>query len=286
MYVNMRRKNREHLILTIVLIFFCVSFYPLNAQDINDENTNTENAIEVNTHDENLNNDNSNGENKEASFSQFNWAVTGSIFHFAAKNGVDSDPSPILPSLGASLSWQFHKFVRLEFTEDLYFTNYEYNTTLNYPMACNPENRSAFVFGFITAIQITAVIPLGAGGIFMRIFAGPAMDIRIVTLAVGLKHPADFTGDIETDPQVQTDAIRNHFWGKGRWFMPVAGIGFDFPAMEKLLFGFDLRVWFPIYKLWTDDNTPKIDGWRFGIGFRVTPAFEPKSKKDKSTAPL
>jgi len=200
------------------------------------------------------------------------WAFQGGIFYFAADNGVQgADPAPILPTAGGSFAWQFWGPLRVELTEDIYFTNYEYNSTLGYPMACNPENRSAFVMGFITAIQLTAAFPIGNEGIDVRVFLGPAADFRIVTLAFGLNHPADFTGNIETDAQLQTDAISEYFWSEGRWFYPVFGAGMDFPINEKFLLGFDLRVWFPVYRLWTDENLPPIDGWRFGVGLRITP---------------
>jgi len=198
------------------------------------------------------------------------WSITGNIFYFPADNGVSSDPAPILPSLGGVLSLQLVGPLRLEFTEDIYLTNYEYNSTLGYPMACNPENRSALVIGFITAIQFTGNFPLGDKGTAFRVYAGPAADLRIVILALGLNHSSDFTGDIKTDAQLQTDAIRDYFWSDARWFMPVAGIGMDFPINEKFLLGFDLRAWFPVYKTWTGENFSTIDGWRFGVGIRIT----------------
>jgi len=199
------------------------------------------------------------------------WSITGNIFYFPADNGVNSDPAPIIPSLGGALSLQLIGPLRVELTEDIYFTNYEYNSTFGYPMACNPENRSALVIGFVTAIQFTGNFPLGDKGMALRVYAGPAADLRIVILALGLNHPADFTGDIKTDAQLQTDAISDYFWSDARWFMPVAGIGMDFPINENFLLGFDLRTWFPVYKVWTDENLPTIDGWRFGVGFRITP---------------
>jgi len=199
------------------------------------------------------------------------WSITGNILCFPADNGVDADPFPILPSFGGALSLQLTGPLRLEFTEDIYITNYEYNSTLGYPMACNPENRSALVIGFITGIQVTGNFSLGDKGSAFRVFAGPAADLRIVALAVGLNHPSDFTGKIETDPQLQTDAIRDYFWSGARWFMPVAGIGMDFLINEKFLLGFDLRAWFPIYKAWTGEDLPEIEGWRFGAGIRITP---------------
>jgi len=200
------------------------------------------------------------------------WAYNGSIFHFAAGNGVQgADPAPILPSFGFSTAWNFWGPLRLEFTEDIYFTNYEYNAALGYPMACNLENRSAFVMGFITGIQLTGFFPIGGNGVAVRVYGGPAADFRLVVLAFGLNHPDDFTGDIATDAQLQTNAILDYFWSKGRWLFPVFGAGMDFPLNEKLLLGFDLRTWFPIYRLWTDKALPAIDGWRFGVGLRITP---------------
>jgi hypothetical protein len=159
------------------------------------------------------------------------WAALGSIFYLASDNGkVGADPPAVLPSLGFSAAWQFWGPLKLEITEDLYFTNYEYNAALGYPMACNPENRSAFVMGFVTGIQVTGYFPLGRSGMAARVYAGPAMDFRLVVLGIGLDHPSDFTGDIETDAQLQTNAIAEYFWGEGRWFLPVAGLGMDFPS--------------------------------------------------------
>jgi len=200
------------------------------------------------------------------------WATHGSIFFWAADNGRQgADPAPILPSAGFSVAWQFWGPLKIELTEDLYFTNYEYNSTLGYPMACNPENRSAFVMGFLTGLQVAGIFPIGENGIDVRVYGGPAADFRLVTLAFGLNHPADFTGNIETDARLQTDAIKEYFWSEGRWFFPVFGAGMDFPLNEKFLLGFDLRVWFPFYRIWTDKDLPGIDGWRFGVGMRITP---------------
>ena len=205
------------------------------------------------------------------------WSLHGSIFYFPAENGIDSDPAPIIPAGGFSLGIRLLRFLQLEITEDIYFTNYEYNSVLGYPMACNPENRSAFVMGFVTGFNVTGYFPISNGA--FRVYGGPAADFRLVTLAFGLNHPGDFTGDINTDAQLQTDAIKKYFWEKGRWFMPAAGLGFDFPVNEKFLIGIDARTWFPVYKIWTDDNTSPIDGWRFSAGLRITSRKPPKELK-------
>jgi len=215
-----------------------------------------------------------------------NWSARGSILYFAANNGKGADPAPILPSFGVSAEWPFWGPLSLELTEDIYFTNYEYNSTLGYAMACNPENRSAFVMGFITGVQLTSFFPIKNKDIGVRVYGGPSADIRLVVRAFGL-HPDDFTGDIETDAGMQTDAIRKYFWSGGRWFFPVLGAGMDFPVNEKFLLGFDLRTWFPLYRLWTDKNLPAIDGWRFGIGVRLTPRKKTAPPKEavEETAP-
>ncbi|MDR2542297.1 MAG: hypothetical protein LBC80_02465 [Treponema sp.] len=197
------------------------------------------------------------------------WAAHGSIFYFPANNGVDSDPAPIIPSAGFSLARQMMQNLKLEFIQDIYFTNYEYCWERGYPMAAsNQENRSAFVLGFVSGFHVTGIFPVG--DVFLRIFGGPAVDLRIITVAFGLHPELDFAGD-DRDARLQTDAIVKYFWGKGRWFLPTAGLGVDFPVNDKFLLGFDLRTWIPVYKLWTDDGTSAIDGWRFGVGFRITP---------------
>ena len=209
--------------------------------------------------------------NADSFAENFHWSVSGSLLFFAANNGADSDPAPILPALGFSFAWQFWGPLRIELTEDIYFTNYQYNSKYNYPMACNQAERSAFVLGFLTGVQLTWIINLENKGMSIRVYGGPAADFRVVTLAFGLNHPADFTGDIATDAKLQTDAISSYFWGKGRWLMPVLGAGMDFEISNNFLLGFDLRVWFPVYKIWANDRTPAIDGWRFGAGLRLTP---------------
>jgi hypothetical protein len=210
-----------------------------------------------------------------------NWSTRASILYFAADNGKqDADPAPILPSMGFSAEWRFWGPLRLELSEDIYFTNYEYNSTLGYAMPCNPENRSAFVMGFITGFQLAGFFPIGKNGIGARVYGGPAADLRLVVRAFGL-HPDDYSsGDIKTDAGLQTEAIRKYFRSDGRWFFPVFGAGMDFPINENFLLGFDLRAWFPVYRLWTDKELPAIDGWRFGVGIRLTPIKKPAPPKE------
>jgi hypothetical protein len=196
------------------------------------------------------------------------WSFEGSILYFPEDNGNAGDPAPILPSLGAALALPLNRLLWLEFTEDLYFTHYAYNYTLNRAVPAAIENRSAFVFGFLTGIQAVGWFPLGKNAYF-RVFGGPAADFRIIALAIGL-HPDDTnTGNPDTDAQLQTDSVRDYMWGKARWFLPVAGMGFDFTVNEQFLAGLDMRVWFPVYKLYTGEDLPPIEGWRFSLGLRI-----------------
>jgi hypothetical protein len=123
------------------------------------------------------------------------------------------------------------------------------------------------VFGFFTGLHALARFPLG-DKLILRAWGGPAVDLRIVTLATD--YSGDLTGIPETDTQIQTDAVRDYFWSAGRWFLPVLGAGIDYGINEKFLLGLEFRTWFPLYRLWTGEDLPPIEGWRFGLGFRVT----------------
>jgi hypothetical protein len=199
----------------------------------------------------------------------FFWSLEGSILFFPEDNGNAGDPAPILPSFGAAVAMQLTGPLYLELTEDMYFTHYAYDYHLDRAVPAAIENRSAFVFGFLTGLQALGRFPLNEN-FNLRVYGGPAADFRIINLAGNL-HPDDFSGDPDTDAQIQTDSIREYFWNKGRWFMPVFGAGFDYVINEKFLIGLDLRIWFPVYKLDGTEDLPLAEGWRFGLGLRITP---------------
>ena len=202
----------------------------------------------------------------------------GSLFYIASDNVPNGDPAAILPTAGFSAAWQIIGPLWLEGSGDFYFTNYEYNTELGYAMTCNPENRSAYVFSMVTAAQLTGNFTIGKNGTAIRVFGGPAVDLRLAVTAFGL-HPNDLI-----DAENQKDEISKYFWSRGRWFLPVFGTGMDFPLNEHFLLGFDLRVWFPVYRLWTNENIPAIDGWRFGAGLRITPRSRSEASSFRSGA--
>jgi hypothetical protein len=248
-------RNLPKFITAFLLVFFSFSLSNLNADSDWDEDSDWDSASSINP----FNSD------------YFHWSFGAGLLMLASDNGSHADPPAILPFAGGSFAWQFWGPLRLEITEDLYFTNYEFNAVSGYPMACNPENRSAFVMGFVTGFNLAGVFPLGEKGVLIRAYGGPVIDMRLVTLGIGLNHPSNFTGELETDARMQTNAIRKYFWSEGRMFLFNAGGGMNFPLNNKFLLGFDLRVWMPLYRLWTDDHIPAIDGWRFALGLRISP---------------
>lgn len=202
-------------------------------------------------------------------FGKVSWLVEGSVLFFPEDNGMDSDPMPVLPSLGLGASYEAVKASKLGFSLELtlnfYMTHYGYSDELGRAVPNAIENRTARVIGFLMGIHAVGFYDVNS---FMtaRVYAGPAADLRAVIMAAGLNEGLDDLAAIRKD----VDSVRNYFWSKGRWFMPVAGAGLDFAVNETFKLGLDFRVWMPIYRLWTGEDLPAIEGWRFGMGFRLT----------------
>jgi hypothetical protein len=201
-------------------------------------------------------------------WNSFSLSFEGSILFFPEDNGREGDPMPVLPSPGAALAYPIWGPVYAELTLDLYFTNYRYSAALGRAVPAAIENRSAFVFGSLLGIQAVGRFPLSQR-FTVRAYGGPAADLRIITLAADL-NPRDTTGGLDTNARLQTDAVQEYFWGKGRWFLPVIGAGLDYTINEKFLLGLDFRTWFPLYRAWSGEDLPAVEGWRFGMGLRFT----------------
>lgn len=196
-------------------------------------------------------------------FSRVSWFAGGSLLFFPEKNGTESDPMHILPSPGMGASLPLHNRLRLDITLDFYMTHYGYSDSLDRAIPAAIENRSARVIGSILAFQAAAYFNLSPI-MTLRAYGGPAADLRIVIMAADLM-PGD-----EEDASRQTDSVRSYFWSNGRWFMPVAGTGLDFNINERFKVGVDLRCWIPAYRIWSGENLPFIEGWRFSPGIRFT----------------
>jgi hypothetical protein len=206
---------------------------------------------------------------KASGFSdRLSWAFHGSLLIFPERNGpTRGAPTPILPSPGASLAYRLWGPLFAETSLNLYFTHYGYDFELNRAIPAEIENRSAFVFGPILDFSLAGRVPIGERFGF-RLSGGIAMDLRIVTLAFDL-NSADLAEDDPRGAPMQTRAVRDYFWEQGRWLLPVLGAGFDVALNEKFILGLDFRLWFPLYRLWTEENLPISEGWRFGPGFRI-----------------
>ena len=195
------------------------------------------------------------------SFWNFSWFLKTSILFFPEDNGMASDPMPVLPSPGVGFSFPITDMFRLEATLDFYMTYYGFEFGRAVPVAI--ENRSALVLGSLLSIQVAAYFPINSF-LTIRAFGGPAADLRLVLLAPDLN-----AGDL-ADAQSQTDSVRNYFWSSGRWLMPVVGAGVDFTISPRFKIGIDMRVWVPIYRIWSGEDLPAIEGWRFSPGLRFS----------------
>lgn len=198
-------------------------------------------------------------------FKSLSWSAKGSVLFLFEDNGMRSDPMPILPSLGFGAAYPISAPMWIELTGDFYFTHYGYDFTLDRAVPYAIENRSSFVIGSVLGLQAVALFDL-TPVVSVRVYGGPAADLRIVLVAEDLNEGVDDMDGIRRE----TRAVKDYFWGKGRWFLPFFGTGADFNLNSKIKLGLDLRVWFPLYRLWSGEDLPAAEGWRFGMGMRIT----------------
>jgi hypothetical protein len=195
----------------------------------------------------------------------------GSILVFPDDNGNASAPMPILPSLGGGVFYTINDLLALEASLDVYGTTYDYDYSLGRPVPANDEYRSAFVTGVLLGLQ--PVFRWNPGETFtIRAYGGPAFDLRMIFGAYGIEDNEPHPGNKSPNTTVgdAREEISSYFWGSGRFLFLHAGAGMDFPFMENIQLGFDLRAWFPVWRLWTGENLPGIEGFRFGAGCRIT----------------
>ncbi|MDR3123919.1 MAG: hypothetical protein LBU16_09110 [Treponema sp.] len=186
----------------------------------------------------------------------------GSILFFPEDNGLESDAMPVLPSLGIAAGWPVFDW-RVELSWDCYGTYYAYNDRLDRAVPAIPDNRSSFVIGSLLGVQAVKTFAL-RDAVRIRAYGGPAADLRLCLIADGLE------GTDAEDAAAETRDIAAYFWRQGRWLMPTAGAGIDFALTETLRMGFDLRAWLPVYRLWTAEDLPAVEGWRFAAGVRFS----------------
>jgi len=198
-------------------------------------------------------------------FTGVSWFGQGSFMFFLEDNEMHGDPMPVLPALGVGASLPFLDTLRLEVTIDVYSTHYGFSDVLNRPVPLADENRTARVTGILLGFQ--AVMPFDVTpATTVRVYGGLAADLRIVVVAARLIDELNPMEDIHR----QTDLVRSYFWSQGRWLLPVIGVGMDYTLNSGLRLGFDFRAWMPVYRLWTGETLPAVEGWRLGAGIRIT----------------
>ncbi len=197
----------------------------------------------------------------------FRWAVQGSIFLIPEDNGLEGDPMPILPMPGvtAEFSLPYNLYVCTAY--ELYATYYGYSTALNRAIPVAIENRSTLVLGNLLSFYGSYLIPIPApttSGLRLRFSGGFSVDARLCLIADGLEG-----ADLE-DAAAQTAQVTSYFWSHGRWFFPFTGFGVDFIKVGNVWLGFDGRLWYPLYRAWSEENAPAAEGWRLAAGLRIS----------------
>ncbi|MDR0639520.1 MAG: hypothetical protein LBG27_11585 [Spirochaetaceae bacterium] len=200
-------------------------------------------------------------------FSYFSLSLGTAVLFFLESDALRSDPMPVLPSPHVALGFPFAfpggTVFSVETTLDLYWTHYAYNAVLQRPVPAAIENRSSFVIGPILGLQVQGKTGIGPM-VFVRYFLGMAFDLRIILIAEDLNE-SDL-GKASSDTELTAD----YFWNEGRWFFPFVGAGVDFKISPELSFGVAGRAWVPLYRWRTNEDLPRVDGWRFGVDFRIT----------------
>ena len=204
-------------------------------------------------------------------FRDIDWSVMGTILFFPEKNGNQSAPMPILPSLGGAASYSLSDLLALEVSLDLYTNTYDYDVTLERAIPANDEFRTAFVIGSVLGLQ--PVFRFHPGKFTIRAYGGLGFDFRIILRASGLeddeRHSNNGVPDTGLNLGEARKEVGSYFWGSGRFIYPFIGGGMDFPILESIKLGFDLRIWMPVWRIWTNEGLSFIHGFRFGAGIRV-----------------
>jgi len=207
-------------------------------------------------------------------FRAIEWSARGNILVFADDNGNTSAPIPILPSLGGGASYPLNNLLAFELSLDLYGTTYDFDVRLNRAVPSNDEFRSAFVVGAIVGLQpVFRFRPMG-DKFTIRAYGGLGFDFRIILRAYGIEDGETHTNDKNPNTGLTVGQARkeisSYFWGSGRFIFPFIGGGMDLALLEGINLGFDIRIWLPVWRAWSGEDLPIIDGFRFGVGFRIT----------------
>jgi hypothetical protein len=208
---------------------------------------------------------------KKGFYSFFSLNLGGSLLVFPVDpSALSYDQSPLLPSphfgLGIPFAFPGTTTLSFELSYDGYFTNYLVPDSLapQRPFPASIEHRSSFVLGNMVGVNLQGKSEI-AHFVSLRYSAGLVFDLRYITLAFDLNE-IDL-GDAEPD----TELTKEYFWSDNRFVFPTAALGVDFKMWPHLSLGLEGRVWFPLYT-WLNDEEDlyALEGWRFGIAFRLT----------------
>ena len=206
-------------------------------------------------------------------FGSIEWSARFNMLFFPEDNNNASAPMPILPSLGGGAAYPLSDLLALEVSLDLYGTTYDYDYGLQRAVPANDEFRSAFIMGLILGLQpVFRFRPMG-DKFTIRAYGGLGFDFRIPFPASGIKDGEAHTNNTGYTGHTVGEArssISSYFWGSGRFIFPFIGGGMDFPLTDGVQLGFDLRAWLPVWRIWSGENLPIVEGFRFALGFRVT----------------
>ncbi len=188
-------------------------------------------------------------------------AIKGSLMFVAEDAGLEADAAPLYPMIGLGLNSGSGSF-EMELSLDVYGAYFLYSEADKRPYAAAPENREAVAFGFIAAFPLGLRVRLIHQGRF-RLFAGPALDFKLCLPATGIESEQSALNSA-------TKAISSYYLDTMRWFLPVAGLGIDFPYTNNLALGAELRVWFPVYRLLSGEGRHFWDDGRAALSFRLS----------------
>ncbi|MEW5817871.1 MAG: hypothetical protein AB1798_21065 [Spirochaetota bacterium] len=158
----------------------------------------------------------------------------------------EGGPSPLLPASGISVPLRLTSFFFID-PEFLFFgTQYRLMSTGIKAVPTEIEFAdSVWYLNFILDIAACFEVKL-SNAISLGASLSPAFDFRIPFTAwgEGASHKSQMT---------------SYFYGSGRFFYPAAGLFFNWNMFQNMALMIRFKVYFPMAKLWTKENTPFHD---------------------------
>ena len=170
-----------------------------------------------------------------------------------------SGPSIITPLYGVSLPMQLSGPFFIEPMLELYTTYYQWTGTAAAPASMESPT------GFLT---LGALLSMHGGA---RWAVSPVLTVGgSLGLDFLLRFPIEFLMP-DQNPAADTGSGFGWFFGAARFIYPEARAFLRWQVTDAIGLVFNLRAWFPLFKLWDGQNLPFPDQFMFagGIGFAV-----------------